>query len=318
MTQIKLNDYLKVALVQTSLDYQAAWVDDSSGNWESTVQISEVEERQAKKEIRHFLSSIRGTSSQNQPDIILFPELSIPTGFERHLKRSAEKLESIIIAGSDYRIVACVEDPTVANEALVIVPRRIRGDKIGSTTQVRRIGKSYPSNEEKDWLKTVSPSGVAFRIDPLVWLFEGSNLGNFAVAICYDFMDLDRIVMYRNRIQTLFILAYNRDTSSFDHIAEALSRMVFCNVVICNCGKYGGSFAVSPFRKAYKRIVYRHTGQELTNAQILSLPLRSLVEHQSTGESQEFKGRPPGYVEFTKLLRRKTSLVKTIEGKQSD
>lgn len=245
MTQTQFNDVLSVAVIQTSLDNQASWVPDCSGNWESVVQISEIEERQAMKEIRHFLSSLRGTSSQIIPDIILFPELSIPLGFERHLKRSAEKLESIIIAGVDYRIEARAETPTVSNEAIVIVPRKIGGRKIGASTQVRRVGKSYPAPAEYRRLKDIKPNGVSFKADPMVWLFESNELGNFGIAICYDFMDLDRIVMYRNRIQPLFILAYNRDISTFDHIAEALSRMVYCNVIVCNCGKFGGSLAVT-------------------------------------------------------------------------
>lgn len=303
MKKTQLNEELSVAVIQTSLDYQAAWGNDSSRSWKSDVQISEIEERRAKKEIRHFLSSLRGSTSDSQPDIILLPELAVPIGYERQLRRSAEKLESIIIAGMDYRIETGAEAPTVSNEAVVIVPRKISGRKVGSRTQVRRVGKTYPAPGEKVRLDGIEPKGVQFKSDPMVWLFEDDKLGNFAVAICYDFMDLDRIVMYRNRIQTLFILAYNRDTSTFDHIAEALSRMVFCNVVVCNCGRFGGSLAVSPYQKPYRRTVYRHSGQALTNAQIVRLPLQTLAEHQAEGASKEFKSRPPGFTEFEHLLQ---------------
>lgn len=306
-TQTQLNEELAVAVIQTSLDYQAAWADDSSGTWESAVRISEIEERRAKKEIRHFLSSLRGTTSNSQPDIILLPELAVPIGFERQLRRSAEKLESIIIAGMDYRIETGAKVPTVSNEAVVIVPRNISGRKVGSHTQVRRVGKTYPAPGEKVRLDGVKPLRVLFKSDPMVWLFEDDKLGNFAVAICYDFMDLDRIVMYRNRIQTLFILAYNRDTSTFDHIAEALSRMVFCNVVVCNCGKYGGSLAVSPYKESYRRTVYRHSGQALTNTQLVRLPLEALAEHQAEGASKEFKSLPPGFTDFQDLLKEKNA-----------
>ena len=306
-TQTQLNEELSVAVIQTSLDYQAAWGNDSSGNWESVVQISEIEEQRAKKEIRHFLSSLRGSTSDSQPDIILLPELAVPIGIERQLRRTAEKLESIIIAGMDYRIETGAAVPTVSNEAVVIVPKKISGRKVGSHTQVRRVGKTYVAPGEKVRLAAIKPDRVQFKSDPMVWLFEDDILGKFAVAICYDFMDLDRIVMYRNRIQTLFILAYNRDTSTFDHIAEALSRMVFCNVVVCNCGKFGGSLAVSPYKESYRRTVYRHSGQALTNAQIVRLPLQALYEHQKEGERKEFKSRPPGFTEFQDILEAKNA-----------
>ena len=304
MTQNELNENLNVAVIQTSLDFLVAWSDVPSGNWKSIVQMSELEERQAKKEIRHFLSSLRGTSSHSRTDIILLPELSIPIGFERHLKKSAEKLESIVIGGSDYRILDDVEEPTVVNEALVIVPKKIRGMKIGARTQVRRVGKTYAAFGERRRLDRIEPDGVRFQSDPLVWLFEGGKLGNFAIAICYDFMDLDRIVMYRNRIQTLFVIAYNRDTSTFYHVAEALSRMVFCNVVICNCGKFGGSHAISPLKESYERTIYRKSGQKLTSAQIIKLPLQKLAKHQLGEYSEQFKGVPPGYIEFNELVRK--------------
>ena len=102
-------------------------------------------------------------------------------------------------------------------------------------------------------------------------------------------MDLDRIVMYRNKIQTLFVLAYNRDTTSFDHLSEGLGRMLFCNVVACNCGKFGGSHAMSPFRKPYRRTIYRHSGQGLPNAQLIELPLAGLLAHQKGSGDKQFK-----------------------------
>ena len=118
------------------------------------------------------------------------------------------------------------------------------------------MGKTYPSPAEKKRLQSISSGGVTFMPSPTIWMFESPALGNFAVAVCYEFMDLDRIVLYRNKIQTLFILAYNRDTTSFGHLAEAIARMVFCNVVVCNCGVYGESLAVSPFREPSRRTVY--------------------------------------------------------------
>ena len=297
-----VNDKLHIGVIQTSLHDEAAWVDDETGNWQQCVRMSAIEERRAKKEIRHYLASLRGV--ERQPDIVLLPELSVPLGFEPKLKRAAEKLESIIIAGLDYRIEARATEPTVSNEAIVIVPRRLRGRQVAHRTEVRRVGKTYPAPAEKKKLQGITGASVAFLPHPTVWIFESPELGKFAVAICYDFMDLDRIVMYRNKIQTLFILAYNKDTTSFDHLAEALSRMLFCNVVVCNCGQFGGSLAVSPFRETYLRVVYHHSGQGLPHAQLFELPLATLVAHQQGRESKKFKSLPPGFSDFEPLSQK--------------
>ena len=100
--------------------------------------------------------------------------------------------------------------------------------------------------------------------------------------------------MYRNQIQHLFVLSFNRDFTSFNHMAEALARTVFANVVVCNCGHYGGSLAVSPYRDPAYRVIYRHNGASLSTVQTFSLPLRALRSHQLEGGT-DFKGRPPGY-----------------------
>lgn len=294
-----LNEKLHVGVIQTSLHAAAAWVDDKTGNWQQCVRMSSIEERRAKKEIRYYLASLRGI--ERQPDIVVLPELSVPLGFESKLKRAAEKLESIIIAGLDYRIHTQAAEPTVSNEAVVIVPRRLRGRKIARRTEVRLIGKTYPAPGEKKKLLGITGASVSFLPHPVVWIFESLELGKFAVAICYDFLDLDRIVMYRNKVQTLFILAYNQDTTSFDHLAEALSRMLFCNVVVCNCGQFGGSLAVSPFREPFLRSVYRHSGQRLPHAQLIQLPLATLAAHQLGQELKDFKSLPPGFPSIGEL-----------------
>ena len=300
------NETLKVGVIQTSLNDNAAWIDDDSRSWRQCVRMSFHEERRAKKEIRHYLASLKGL--ERQPDIVLFPELSVPIGFQRQIIRAAEKLEAIIIAGLDYRIETSLGRPAVSNEAVVVVPRKLRGETIALRTEIRRIGKTYAAPGEKKKLLGLGSGSVEFVSNPTVWVFESNNLGNFGVALCYDFMDLDRIVMYRNKIQTLFVLAYNRDTTSFDHLSEALGRMLFCNVVVCNCGKFGSSHAVSPYRKPYKRTVYRHSGQDLPNAQLIELPLEGLYSQQQRGDLEQFKSLPPGFSDHITLSYRANSI----------
>lgn len=292
-----MNKNFKVSIVQTSLDAESAWL-DSSTNWKDAVRISEIEERRAKKEIRQFLSGFK--SDPNKPSIILLPELSVPIGLERYLRRCAERFEVIIIAGLDY-VTISESPPTVSNEAIIIVPRKLNGRKIGRKTSTRRIGKTYPADAEEKKINQISAQSVNFKGNSTIWLFESEDLGNFAVAVCYDFLDLDRIAMYRGKIQTLFILAYNKDTKSFDHAAEAVSRMVFCNVVVCNCGRFGGSLAVSPFYLPFKRTIYRNSGMNLANAQTVELPLQSLIEHQQANSDGTFKSLPPGYINTRSL-----------------
>lgn len=282
----------RVALTQTTLDHRAAYANGA--------RMSRSEEAVAMSEISQFLGDMR--TAEPGPDIVLLPELSIPVGYTRTLKRAAQTLNAIIIGGTDYVRTPSGSTGEVSNQAIMVIPSQWRGRRISRHSVVKYIRKSYPSDAERRELKKW---GLSLVQDPTVWLFDGGEIGTFGVSICYDFLDLERVTMYRGQIQHLFVLAYNKDINSFDHAAEALARMIFCNVVICNCGHYGGSAVVSPYRRPEKRTIYRHAGAGLRTSQIVELPVEGLVNHQlgkpPVGSSrpsvaeQTFKGLPPGY-----------------------
>lgn len=293
-------DVLRVGLIQTSLDYEAAWKDKPL--------MEKVEEENAIFELQRFFALFK--QEDPSPDIILIPELAVPRGFVGNIKKAARELKSVIIAGLDYKDVSNPHGKMVGNEAAVVVPHQWRGKRIGSRSVVQYVGKTYAAPAER---KSLEATKYKFASDPSVWLFESSDIGNFAVAICYDFMDLQRVVMYRGKIQHLFVLAYNKDITSFDHTAEALSRMIFCNVVVCNCGYFGGSLAVSPYYRPEKRTIYRHSGAMLPNAQVITLPVRQLAEHQSgqvatSSGKPVFKSLPPGFNGMVSLTQQKSSV----------
>jgi hypothetical protein len=290
---------IRIGLMQTSLDYRNAWTDPQP-------KITKVEEERAIEEILAFLSSFGQDPSP--PEIILIPELSVPRGFEATLKKIALTLGAVIIAGLDYRISSLAK--SVKNEAILIVPKEWMGKKIGSKVSSHYVGKTYPAPMEKVKLEKI---GYDFTQDPTVQIFDGGEAGRFGIAVCYDLLDLERVALYRGQIHHLFVLAYNRDTRTFDHVAEALSRMIFCNVIICNCGHYGGSLAVSPKRKPELRTIYHHSGAELTTAQIISLPVRKLEEHLQNPPGPRpinttFKSLPPGFAHHTDLIKSRVKI----------
>jgi len=223
-----LTERLRVGLIQTSLDYEIAWA--------TSPKMSKVEEDHAVSEIGRFVAGFR--EEKPGPDIVVMPELAVPHGFLPRLRVMARTLSAVIIAGLDYRDRSTATERIVSNEAVVIVPNRWRKRQISSHTSVRYIGKTYCSHGEQQRL---DQQKYGFSGDNAIWVFDGDDAGRFGIVICYDFLDLERVASYRGQIQHLFVLAYNKDIRSFQHAAEAMARMVFCNVLVCNAGYYGGS-----------------------------------------------------------------------------
>lgn len=284
MTDVTLDEVLRIGVIQTTVDNLSAW---GAG-----LTMTTAEEERAISEIQQHLAALN--LENPKAHIILLPEVAVPLGFLPRLRRIAAKMNSIIIAGLDFEAFTTTPEKTVRNRAAIIIPNRW-GASHSSKTTLRYVGKTYPSHEEA---KHLADCGYAFHPVPEIWLFDGGRFGRFGVVICFDLLDLERVAMYRMQVQHLFVLAYNKDATTFDHAAEALARMIYCNVVICNTGHHGGSLAISPYKRPERRMIYRHSGMGLSTSQTICLPVAALHNAQKgtlpPGEPREFKALPPG------------------------
>lgn len=285
---------LRLGVVQTTVDATAAW--------SQSLQISPVEEERVVSEIQQHLASL--ALEIPGPQIVLLPELSVPLGFIPRLRRISAQMNAVIVAGLDFE-KSSHSEKRVLNRAIVVIPDGWNRRERSSRATVRYVGKTYPAWREA---KNLEKLGYEFESVPEVWVFDGGSLGRFAVAVCFDFLDLERVAMYRLQIQHLFILSYNPDIPTFDHAAEALARMIYCNVVVCNTGAFGGSIAVSPYKGPERRLVYRHSGSLLSTSQTICLPVSKLVLAQTdtwpADEDREFKSLPPGAKGAAELIKK--------------
>jgi len=279
-----LANTLRVGLIQTTLNPNYAWGSEELPR----DQMTSYSENHLWHEIKKGFSALKNHSAL--PNITILPELSIPRGYEKSLHAFAQKTNSVIIGGLDFAVTRS----TIRNKAIVIIPNNWPKKGYSRKCTVRYFGKTFFSHMEEDHFKKLGLHGVP---DPSMYLFDSVEFGRFGVAICSDFFDIERFVVYRGQIHHMIVISSNRDITSYNFLAEAIGRLVYCNVVICNSGFYGGSFVFSPFQNPILRTIYRHEGKDLFTTQLVELPVSTLdrAQNSSDGKDPEFKSQPPGY-----------------------
>lgn len=281
-----MEDFLQVAVIQTTLDAKLAWGNPNSPKMDM------LEAERVWEEIRDAVVPMSRLPRSRKPHIVVMPELAVTANRESMVLQLAEQTGSIVIVGEDFIID---KEGNVENRALIAIPNSWPFGKGRAKRKHFYVGKHFAAKEELIHFKK---HGLKFKPSNQFYILDTVDYGKIGISICADFYDIERYAIYKGRVQHIFILAYNKDIKSFYFLAEAISRLVYCNVVICNTGHYGGSIAFSLFSKDYRRYVYKHEGTMLFTSQIISLPVASFVKEQSQGHlepNEIFKSQPPEY-----------------------
>jgi predicted amidohydrolase len=299
-TKSKFDEELAVGIIQTTVNAELAWPKSAT-----KPRMSSAQDAHAWQEICKAMRALK--DGDVPPKIVILPELSLPRTRLADFEKLVCALNVIAFVGVDYRLNHTTKQ--ARNEGLVFIPTGFWKGRPSRTCTRIIFGKSHAAPGEKSALKKLSPSW-SYLGDDEVYVFDAEKYGRIGVSICYDFMDLERAVMYRGRVHHLFVLAYNKDLGMFRSLADSLSRTVFCNVIVCNTGFFGGSIAVSPYHAAYRRTLYSHDGNGLFTTQVVKLPVRG-VEQALRGKGEKiaikkrdekvFKDPPPGLIEPSNL-----------------
>lgn len=277
-----MRECIKVGLIQSVLDSKLAWFD--------TPKMDPLEARNIWRQIQSAFASFKRLGESEKPDLVMIPELSVSNNLKSGLIKFAQELKTMIIAGLDFYS----HGRMVENRALIYIPREWPASDDSSRSVLSYFGKHFASREE---LNAINKWSLSFNPCNEFYIIDTESFGKIGVAICADFYDIERYAIYKGRIQNLFIIANNQDVKSFYFLAEAISRLVFCNVVICNSGHYGGSVCFTLSKKDYERYQYKHEGKNLFTSQIVRLPVEHLYQAQLGNKyMDEFKSAPPGYV----------------------
>lgn len=278
-----LKEYLKIGFIQTVVNEHLAWPKPHN-----SIHMGRMAEKRVWYEIRKGFCNLKNDS--DKPDIIVLPELSIPNGYLDHLKKLTLAINAVVIGGLDFE---CVQKHYVKNRAVIIIPNKWPSGNRSYNCNVKYFGKTFFSKSEIEFFNALNLKCIK---DPVTYIINAGELGIIGVAICSDFYDIERFVVYKGKVHHIIVISYNQDIKSYNFLAEAISRLVYCNVIICNTGYYGNSLAFVPYNKSFERVAYKHSGQKLFTTQIVKVPVESLDKAQRKNDIKHiFKSTPPGY-----------------------
>lgn len=237
--------------------------------------------------------------ADSKPDIILIPELHLPVSKMTEIKEISKRHGVMIIAGIDFQPNPIAKNK-IRNRGMITIPNKWPNDNLSSRLTTLYFGKTYFTYMERSMFRNID--GATCHEDPEqnMYIFKQKDLGSFGIMICSDIFDIERMMFYQARIHHLFIISLNKDLTTYFALSESLARLLFCNVVICNSGHFGGSVAISPLLDPNDRLIYKYQGQRMFNTHLISLPVESLdvaqkEDYSIERKNRKFKASPPGY-----------------------
>ncbi len=303
---MKLESELRVGLIQPIIDPDVYW--NHTKIFEKAGKKAErkrpfhlnIKPRLAEKvwqEIQYGVNSL--LYDDIKPHIILIPELHLPPARVSEIKAISKQHNVMIIAGVDFQRHPLI--PTkIRNRAIVTIPSNWP-NKPSRSVSALYIGKTYFTYMEDSMFRNIEGVVCEKDMEPNMYVFKQKELGNFGVMICSDIFDIERMMLYQSNIHHLFIISLNKDLNTYFSMTESLAQLIYCNVVVCNTGFYGGSVAISPYRDSNKRLIYKYQGQRMFNVHMIKLPVEEMDLAQRrdysipTEEKPKFKASPPGF-----------------------
>lgn len=291
-----MKDFVTIGLIQPVIDSENAW--GRKGPYQLNIDILSAE--RVWGEIKNGLIGM--LKLDGKPDIIFIPELHLPVSKIEQIKKISKKYGVVIISGIDFQSNPITPNK-IRNRGIVCLPNGINSGKYSLRLTAMYFGKTYFTYMERAMFKDgiINLGSCVEDPEQNMYLFGSTKLGNFGIMICSDIFDIERMMIYQGRIHHLFVISLNKDLNTYFAMAESLTRLLYCNVVICNTGHFGGSIVVSPYSDVNLRTIYKYIGQKMYNTHVVNIPLKKLDEAQKFDFVNDqkkdilFKATPPGY-----------------------
>lgn len=234
---------------------------------------------------------------EHKPDLIVFPEVSIPYAWIHLMARFAKKNNIGIVFGVEHIKI----DKLVSNYTCIMLP--FKTDSHTNLFINFDLKRHYSPVEQMGiegiGLKVNENKKVKQTAPPVLYKWRGSVFTTFN---CFELTDVTLRSTLVGKVDFIVAIEYNKDINYFSNIIESTSRDVHCYVVQVNTSDYGDSRILQPTKTASKDIIKIKGGENLYLA-VNDIDIKKLRKFQMKNhclqkqvkEKDSFKLTPPKF-----------------------
>ena len=223
-------------------------------------------------------------------DYAIFHELSLPRNLYVQI---AEKLSFVginLIAGLEYKIN--LRDKTADNQLVFVLrTNRNNGESI-ALFQSKNIPAIHEGSE------IFNRSNLTLKPTFENKLIIKHNNFIYSGLICNDLLDINNRSALCGNIDALFVIAWNQDIETYQHLVKSATLDIHCFVSLCNNKIYGDTRIRAPFKDEWRRDMQKIHGGELDNFMSSELNIKELRNFQTNNvpPGKPFKPFPTGFI----------------------
>lgn len=228
--------------------------------------------------------------SKKKINYLVFHELALPRSLYVQLAAKLSFANINLIAGLEYKINRTSKE---ADNQLVYILKHAEGLGHHSIAlfQSKLIGAVH---EVKDiWDKANLKINPVFK-EKLLIKHDGFV---FSGLICNDLLYIKNRSELVEKIDNLFVIAWNQDIETYEHLVKSSCLDIHCFVTLCNNREYGDTRIRAPYKASWKRDVMKIHGGMLDNFVLSELDIKALRNFQTNEipPEQPFKPFPIGF-----------------------
>ncbi len=220
---------------------------------------------------------------------LVLPELSLPQKWFREVATHIARTGSHgLVVGLEYRFV---ESQKVVNQTFAVMPGPFQSVATWPWT------KGSPAEGERKCLEkrgleySSVPDGEQGRRRVVV----DSPYGRVTVLVCSELIEVRRVADLLQRVEVVAVPAWNKDTSSYDHLVQSAGLQLAAIVAIANNGEYSDCRVWAPRKDRWERDLCRLIQPGVDDVIAVRIPLKSLREWRTAGSGGEWRPLPPNW-----------------------